>query len=115
MQQIQGILLKNDIAGSIVLHTPGFSEYLNHVSPTYSCATMEANGLLRIRAKAEDYNGDVKIRNEKLRDTSDMFHHLSKEAGTNVLSLMEISDKLDQLLGAEHFGSGHSSHTEQNN
>lgn len=33
MEQIKGILKDNDITGFVVLHSPGFSEYLNHVQP----------------------------------------------------------------------------------
>lgn len=40
MEDIKKILHENDIAGFVVLHTPGFSEYLNRVDPSYSCAKL---------------------------------------------------------------------------
>ena len=45
ISEIKAILEKHDIAGSIVLHTPGNSEYLMHINPTYSCAKLQDGGI----------------------------------------------------------------------
>ncbi len=112
--EIQHILDKYDIAAFIALHTPGNSEYLNHVNPSYSCAKHEGD-TIRIKAKAADYNGDTVIRNKFLSDTTNMFHCLAEVTGKNAVMLMKLSDKLDEITDATHFGGGHSSHTQQNN
>ncbi len=114
MAAIKDVLEAYDIAGIIVIHTPGHSEYINHISPSYSCAKQEGDNL-RIRAKASDYNGDVDMRNQKIKDTSNMLHILSEVGGRNALMMMEVSENLDQIVGATHDGGGHSSHTTQNN
>lgn len=53
MEQIKDLLKENDIAGFVVLHTPGHSEYLNAVSPSYSCAYLQ-NGDLAFRLKSSE-------------------------------------------------------------
>jgi len=59
MEEIKAILAKNDIAGMVLLHTPGHGEYFIKVDPTYSCAFIE-NEKLRIRSKLAEYGGDRK-------------------------------------------------------
>lgn len=113
-EEIKQILQKHDIAASVVLHTPGFSEYLLHITPSYSCAWLE-NGGIRVRAKKEDYNGDEAMRNKRLTDTVNMIRLLSDTTGQNALALLEVADHIDKVIGAEHRGGGHSTHTTQNN
>lgn len=114
MEEIRQILVKHDIAAFVALHTPGNSEYLNHVNPSYSCAKHEGD-TIRIKAKASDYNGDTDKRNKFISDTANMFHCLSEVVAQNALSLTQLSIKLDEITSATHFGNGHSSHTQQNN
>lgn len=115
MQEIKAVIEKYDIAALVVLHTPGNSEYLLELSPTYSCAKFEGNNL-RIRAKlVDDFKGDKKAHKQKLTDTSNMLSSLSETGGRTILSLMDVSDKLDKIIDAEHFGGGHTSHITQNN
>lgn len=40
-EEIKQILQKYDIAANVILHTSGHSEYLLHITPTYSCAWLE--------------------------------------------------------------------------
>lgn len=113
-EEIKQVLQKYDIAGNVVLHTPGHSEYLMHITPTYSCAWLE-NDSIRFRAKKEDYNGNVIVRNQKISDTANMLRLLSDTAGNNALALLQVSDQFDDLIGADHDDSSHTSHTTQNN
>lgn len=115
MAEIDAILKREDIAGLVVLHTPGHAELLTRLDPSYSCAKIEANGQLRVRAKAEDFGGDVNKRNEVLRNTSNMLKLLTHSSGPTVVGLMETSEKLDKQLNAYHTGDGFSSNAEQNN
>ena len=113
-EEIKEILSKYDIAANVVLHTPGHSEYLLHITPTYSAAWLE-NNLVRFRAKSADYNGNVAVRNQKIADTLNMLHLLSQTAGKNALALMEVSRQFDEIVGAEHGDEGFTAHTTQNN
>jgi len=57
--EIEAILQKHDLAGAVVLHTPGMSEWFYQVRPSYSCLWIdEAAGAARIKAKLADYGGD---------------------------------------------------------
>jgi hypothetical protein len=114
MEQIKKIVDEHDIAAHVVLHTPGFTEYLNHITPSYSCAKLE-NENIRIRAKAEDFGGDVKIRNQKLTDTVNMISHFSDRLSEDALSYIRVSEMLDKITGAEHGTGNRTSHNQQNN
>ncbi len=113
-EEIKQILSKYDIAANIILHTPGHSEYLLHITPTYSCAWLE-NNVVRFRARKEDYNGNAMIRDQKISDTLNMLRLISDTAGKNALSLLEVADQFDKKIGAEHGDDSFTSHTTQNN
>lgn len=113
-EEIKQILQKYDIAANVILHTPGHSEYLLHITPTYSCAWIE-NDRVRFRAKKEDYNGNAMVRDQKIADTLNMLRLLSDTAGKNALALIEVADQFDKKIGADHSDEGHTSHTTQNN
>ena len=42
MAEINGVLIKHDIAGVVVLHEPGFSEFRVRVDPSWSVARFES-------------------------------------------------------------------------
>lgn len=113
-EEIKQILQKYDIAANVVLHTPGHSEYLLHITPTYSCAWLE-NDMVRFRARKADYNGNEMVRNQKIADTLNMLRLLSDTAAKNALALLEVADQFDERIGANHEDGGHTSHTTQNN
>jgi len=118
MQEIEAILKREDIAGSIVLHRPGFAEHLLHISPSYSCATIHhgtKQDHIRLKARSADHNGDKEKVRQLVTDTSNMMMHLSTLVGVHAIELMNASELLDTYTGAEHGPSSHSSHTEQNN
>ncbi len=113
-EEIKQILSKYDIAANVILHTPGHSEYLLHITPTYSCAWLE-NNVVRFRARKEDYNGNEMIRNQRISDTLNMLRLISDTAGKNALALLEVADQFDKKIGAEHGDDSFTSHTTQNN
>ena len=115
MEEIKAILTKHDIAAGVVLHTPGHSEFLLHLTPTYSCVKPEMKGY-RFRAKKEDFGGDAKARNEALANTSNMLMHLATISGKHLFSpTAELSQAVDQILDAKHGPGSASSHESQNN
>lgn len=113
-EDIKDVLKKYDIAAVVVLHTPGFSEYLFAVTPTYSCAELDG-GRFRVKIKLSHYNDDKKMRDRFVKDTTNMMYHLSHITGTLAMNLLEASKILDETVQADHVGGGHSSHESQNN
>lgn len=54
MEEIKQVIAKYDIAAFVMLHDEAqFSEYLNSISPSYSCATNE-NGMIGFRLKTAE-------------------------------------------------------------
>lgn len=114
MEEIKDILSKHDIAGIVVLHTPGHSEFLSKLNPTYSCC--KTNGdRIHIKAKLEDFAGNVDQRDKVIADTSNMLNNLCQAASHVLIPLIDISEKLDEIVDASHNGPGFSSPTSQNN
>lgn len=112
--EIKLILNKYDIAANVILHTPGHSEYLLHIIPSYSCAWLE-NGMVRFRARKSDYNGNTMVRDQKIADTLNMLRLLADTAGRNALALLTVSDQFDEKIGADHEDGDETSHITQNN
>lgn len=105
MEEIKAILKKHDIAGSVILHTPGFSEYLNHIEPSYSLMWFE-NGRCRIKAKKD---------NKHLADTVNMIHHFGTISGQQALAYMDLEDQLKAQMDIDHGPGNHTDHNQQNN
>lgn len=115
MEEIKEILQKHDIAATVTLHTEGHAEYLNHITPSYSCAKMdEQTGRFELRARKIHYSNEAERQN-KLMATANMLSLLSEVTAKNATYLTRASRLVDKILQAEHFDSGHSSHTQQNN
>ncbi len=115
ISEINEILDKYDVAGSIVLYDVGNSEYLLKINPSYSCASFDGDNL-RVKARLkEDFNGDIKSFQKKKSDTSNMLSLLAESTGFLSLNLLKISKIVDEKMGAEHFGNSSTSHTTQNN
>lgn len=113
MEQIKTILKENDIAGFVVLHTtPNYSEYLNYVSPSYSCVKFEGSNM-RFTAKASEV-GKEKA-HQLQADTYNMITHFADVIGMNALNYMKVKDALQERLSGEDGDSSHTSHSQQNN
>lgn len=92
MGEIKAILKKHEIGGFVIIHTPGFSEYLNHINPPYSCAKM-ANGGFEVRLKADEVGGPEKAR-QIAQDTLNMISHFTNLIGQHALLYMQAEDML---------------------
>lgn len=112
-EEIKEILKRYDIAASVVLHTPGFSEFVLEVSPSYSCAK-PFNGGIHFKAKKSDYD-DLALWHKTIQDTSNMMHLISTVTAENAMRLINVSEQLDKLTSAEHDEGEFTSHTTQNN
>lgn len=110
-EAIKKILKEADIAGVVVLHTPGHSEYLYEISPTYSLAKVEGEEL-RIRST---HITDKDLKLQRITDTANMFVCLTDVGdllhsyNQHALKLMKRHIEIEETRG------GHTSHTEQNN
>lgn len=114
MQEMQEILKKYNIAGTICLHSPGFREYITHINPSWSCLWWDMDGkAIRMKATKDQFYGDAQLRNTIINNSMNMIQHFTEYAG----SLFLMMDNLTQTLKDAGFeiipgeGSG-SSHTE---
>ena len=115
MDEIKAILVKEDIAGAIVLHTPGFTEYLVHIEPSYSCAKWVGEAV-QVKGKAEHYGGDTEKRDKAVADTANMIHHFAAIPGKISLAMMDLEDHMTNKFGPfDHYGGGLTGPSEQNN
>lgn len=115
MEELKEILLNYDIAGVITIHTPGHAEYLNHITPSYSCAKInELTGQFELKAAKVHFSNEAERLN-KLTDTCNMLTLLSDVSAKNVMKLIDASDATDKFLNAEHDDDNNTSHTAQNN
>jgi hypothetical protein len=101
IEEIKAILVKYDIAGSVILNTPDrgthFSEFLCHVTPSWSCAFFEGDRF-RVRGRLqEDFNGNKAAQKKKLTDTTGMVRHFKD---TNELLAQNFGGML-QLLATK--------------
>ncbi len=113
-EEIKEVLAKYDIAGAVVLHTPGYSEFVLDITPTYSCAWIQGEQF-RIRAKKADYD-TLEEWKQRIADTANMTHHLSTQVGQLAMNLFHAAELVDKAANADHGdGNGFTSHTTQNN
>ena len=113
MEQIKSILNENDVAGFVVLHTPGFSEYLNHVTTSYSCATVMPDGIqLKLKSSELGKEKAEQVANDTFNMVVHFANHLSKNAVFYMDTEKLLADKLGGTIDKE---GGHSSHQQQNN
>lgn len=115
-EEIKKILKENDIAGVVILHTPGYGEYVLNLSPTYSCVKVSPQGEIRAKAKLqEDFNGDKEAWTETIKNTSNMLSVISHIGEPLLETIANLSFKVDITVNAEHIGGNFKSDITQNN
>lgn len=112
-EEMKAIIKKYDIAASIVLHTPGNSEFILEITPSYSCAKLNHDNI-HFKAKKEDFNDELK-RQQVISDTANMMNLLSTTVARNAMALITVSEQFDKIVGSEHDKGDFTSHTTQNN
>lgn len=100
-EEIKEILRKHDVAASLVIHTPGHSEFINHLLTSYSCAYQYEDNSIRFHCKRENYKTQAE-QIKKLTDTSNMLRMLTESIGKNFLMIQPLSKRFDELVNAEH-------------
>ena len=117
--QIKDILDEHDIAGAVVLHTPGHGEHLFKIDPSYSCAFIDNSpGVHGIRVRTrlqEDYSGDARKRHQAQEDTVNMFDIMSHLVGTQAMYCIETMKMLEKNFDITRSGTGGTSSDVQNN
>lgn len=113
MEQIKAIIKENDIAGFVVLHdSTGFSEYLNAISPSYSCGFIEGD---QIRFKLKT----AELGKEKAKmiaeGTYNMVTHFADMIGKHAIGYINAQKFLKDKWGGEEGTGNETSHTQQNN
>lgn len=121
MQEIRAILDKYDAGGVVMIHRPGFIEFVNKMNPSYSCAYFEHTPLgfaVRFKAKAADYENGKDGRNEAVRATYNMFSSMVDVMGRQWMMWEQSLKVLEQGTGyssADNTPSQITGHDEQNN
>lgn len=112
MEEIKKILSDNDITGFVVLHTPGFSEYLNHLESSYSAAKITDSGIV-IKISSKDLGA------EKTRlmayGTYNMISHFADVMAKYTVAYIDLHEVLKKELGGTDGPGTHTSHKQQNN
>lgn len=112
MEQIKGMLKENDIAGFVVLHTPGHSEYLNHLQTSYSCATVTTEGVV-LKLKEAEVGRKEAVRLAEC--TFNMVTHITNAICQNAEMYMTCHEMLKQKWDGRSTDGGHTTHNQQNN
>lgn len=111
-EEIKDILKKHDIAGIVVLHTPGFGEYVYRIDPSYSIAKLQGD-MLRLKTNPADSN-ETKL--QQANDTYNMFTVLADCGGPLFLNAMDAVKLLENHIEVIYKSpGGHTSHEQQNN
>lgn len=122
MEQIKTIMKNNDIGGVVILHRPGFVEFLNKINPAYSCAKWElgTDGHevvgARFLAKKSMYPGGAEERERVVANTANLLENMVDIMGKLWLEWDEINKMFVKAVGPfEHTHGNMSTHIEQNN
>ncbi len=100
MEQIKKICLKNDIAAQVILVSPTHSEFLYHLSPSWSVVTLKNNGL-RFRSKKEDFpNKKIQDRNTEL--SARMLLQIRDISGKTFMDMEKIVAILSEHMDIKH-------------
>ena len=113
MEEIKAIAKRYDIAAFVVLNDgDGFSEYLNAVSPSYSCAFL-MEGSIRFRLKSAEVG---KENAKKMAEgTYNMVTHFADMIAKHAMLYIDAQKLLKEQWGGEEFPGNETSHDQQNN
>jgi len=102
--KIEAVLAEHDLAGVIVLHTPGMAEFFYSITPSYSvCWIDEAAGILRLKSKLDlNHGGDAALQRHDQSATANMTASLASELGQAALMFSGVDSVVSGILRAEH-------------
>lgn len=100
MAAIKEILEEENIAGVIVLHTPGYVQTGIKIDPSYSCCSIK-DGKYKINALLrEDFGGNKEAMVQRVGDTADMLNGLVTNAARCILPLGDITRIMNKSTDA---------------
>lgn len=101
--EIEAVLKKHDLAGAVVMHTPGMTEWFYDVRPSYSCMWIdELAGVARVKAKLADYGGDRQAQMHDVASTANMVAAMRGELQHAYAMFSYLQPTIDRATGAEH-------------
>jgi hypothetical protein len=110
MARISSILLNEDVAGYIVLHEPGFSEYRLAIDPSWSVLSMIGEEGIRLRSKLEDYGGDRERQRREIEATTNLLRHLADLLPMHAQVFEALHEKVCETMIVEHTEATHTPH-----
>lgn len=106
MTRIRAILKEEDIAGYVVLHEPGHSEYFLGFDPSWSVVQLErdedGNVGIRLRSKLEEYGGDKDRQKRDLEASLNMLHHLEHQLPIHAGIFGALLERAGELMEIKH-------------
>lgn len=102
--EIEAVLARHDLAGVVVLHTPGMSEFFYNLRPSYSvCWIDEAAGAVRLKSKRDrDHAGDAAVQVHDQTATANMTEALLDNLFRATLMFGEVNQVVSTALRATH-------------
>lgn len=114
MAEIKAILEKYDIAGAVVIHEPGFAEYLLKVDPSYSLLKFEPIGSA-FTVTVSTQNRTKSQIEQAISETCNMSRQLAHACSHVCISLMNMDEYMTEKYNPTHSSGGHTTHISQNN
>lgn len=106
--EIEAVLKKHDLAGVVVLHTPGMSEFFYDIRPSYSCAWVdEKAGAMRVKSLGADYGGDTAAQMHDQAATANMAASIADNLQSAALMFAGVQQVIDRATRAEHTQRGY--------
>lgn len=106
--EIEAILRKHDLAGVVVLHTPGMTEFFYDVRPSYSCAWIdEAKSQVRVKSLVADYGGNREAQLHDQAASANLFHGLADNLAAASDMFSSVAVFVDRATFATHTAAHH--------
>lgn len=101
--KIESILREHDLAGVVVLHTPGMSEFFYDVRPSYSCCWIdEAASAVRVKSLGADYGGNRDAQMHDQAATANMVAAIADNLHSAAGMFGHVQEIVDRATRAEH-------------
>lgn len=102
--KIEAILKDHDLAGVVVLHTPGMCEFFYDIRPSYSVVHLDTGaGELQVRSKLDrDHGGDAARQQHDQVASANMTAALADSLWLAARMFAEIDGVVSKTLQAEH-------------
>lgn len=101
--KVEAVLREHDLAGVVVLHTPGMTEFFYDIRPTYSCAWIdESVPIVRVKSLGADYGNDLQAQQHDQAATANMMRSIADDLIGATAMFVECAAVVDRILLAKH-------------